>query len=600
VLATPSLQADITPFQLSLGGVTVNNKVYDATVNATLSGTSTANFFPGDSVALTGGTIAFTDKNVGTSKSVQLSGFGLTGPDAPNYLAPTATVLTANITPATLNLNGLSAANKVYDTTTTAALTGTPNVTPLPGDSVSLSGTPVGAFADKNVGTAKPVSVSNVGLSGTDGANYVLAAPTSLTANITPAPLLIDGYTAANKVYDGTTVATLLGTGSYEPIGSDNVVVVGQPVGTFSSKNVGTRSVTLGGLALGGADGGNYTAVTQSALAADITPAPLAITGVTANNKVYDATTAATLGGSAVAAAFGSDAVSVGGTPVASFSDKNVGTGKSRRRQRLRAGRRRRRQLHRRAAERPERQHHPGHPADQRRDRRQQGLRRHHQRDDQRHGRVAALGSDIVTVAGTPSASFSSKDVGSGKSVLISGLSLGGADAGNYLVGSAALVATADITPATLRYVAAPVSQTAGLEIPPLTGTVGGFVAGESAAERHHRHPRLHHERQHRVAGRPVRDQRRRPCRPQLRLRAGPGQRDRADLEPERTRADRRQEEHRHRADAGAAADGAADAARRPGARRRDRPGAAADEDGVHLDHRHADHPSTRSPPARP
>jgi hypothetical protein len=231
--------------------------------------------------------------------------------------------------PAALSLNGLSAANKVYDTTTTAALTGTPNVTPLPGDSVSLSGTPVGAFADKNVGTAKPVTVSNVGLSGTDGANYVLAAPTSLTANITPAPLLIDGYTAANKVYDGTTVATLLGTGSYEPIGSDNVVVVGQPVGTFSSKNVGTRSVTLGGLALGGADGGNYTAVTQSALAADITPAPLAITGVTANNKVYDATTAATLGGSAVAAAFGSDAVSVGGTPVASFPDKNVGTGKA-------------------------------------------------------------------------------------------------------------------------------------------------------------------------------------------------------------------------------------------------------------------------------
>ena len=241
VLATPSnLTADITPFQLSLGGATVNNKVYDATVNATLSGTSTADFFAGDSAALTGGTIAFTDKNVGTNKSVQLSGFGLTGADAPNYLPPTTTLLTASITTATLNLNGLSAANKVYDATTTAALTGNPSVTPLAGDSVSLIGSPVGAFADKNVGTAKAVTVSNVGLSGTDSANYVLAAPTSLTASITPATLLIDGFTAANKVYDGNTVATLLGTGSYEPIGSDNVVVVGQPVGTFSSKNVGT------------------------------------------------------------------------------------------------------------------------------------------------------------------------------------------------------------------------------------------------------------------------------------------------------------------------------------------------------------------------
>ena len=125
-VAPAALTANITPFQLSLGGVTVNNKVYDATLNATLSGTSTANFFAGDSAALSGGTIAFTDKNVGTGKSVQLSGFGLTGADAPNYLAPTATVLTANITPATLNLSGLTAANKVYDGGTTAALTGTP------------------------------------------------------------------------------------------------------------------------------------------------------------------------------------------------------------------------------------------------------------------------------------------------------------------------------------------------------------------------------------------------------------------------------------------------------------------------------------------
>ena len=241
--------------------MSVNNKVYDATVNATLSGTSTANFFAGDSVALSGGTIAFTDKNVGTDKSVQLSGFGLTGPDARNYLAPTATVLTANITPATLNLNGLSAANKVYDTTTTAALTGSPSVTPLAGDSVSLTGSPIGAFADKNVGTAKAVTVSNVGLSGVDSANYVLAAPTSLTANITPAPLLIDGYTAANKVYDG----------EHRRDAARHRLVTSRSAATTLSSSASRwapsaartsvpETVTLSGLGLGGTDAGNYTA----------------------------------------------------------------------------------------------------------------------------------------------------------------------------------------------------------------------------------------------------------------------------------------------------------------------------------------------------
>jgi hypothetical protein len=360
-------------------------------------------------------------------------------------------------------------------------LTGNPAIAPFGSDTVILTGTPVGAFVDKNVGTAKAISVSGVGLSGTDGANYVLAAPTSLTANITPAPLLVDGYTVANNVYDGTTDSTLLGAGSHQPIGSDNVVVVGQPTGAFSSKNVGTRSVTLSGLALGGTDGGNYTAVPSSALTADITPAVLAISGVTANNKVYDATTAATLGGTATAAAFGSDVVGVGGTPVATFSSKNVGTGKA-------------------VAVSgyaltgaDAANYSVAQPAGLTADVTPatlliSGVTAASKVYDGTAAAtingtpgVAALGSDVVIVAGAPTASFASKDVGTGKTVLISGLGLSGTDASNYLVGTGALVATADITPATLTYLATPVAQTAGLAIPPLTGTVGGFVAGESA-----------------------------------------------------------------------------------------------------------------------
>src|SRR5205823_11441378 len=135
-----SLTANILPFQLSLSGATVNNKVYDATLNATFGGTPSANFFAGDNVALTGGVARFTDKTVGTNKPVRVNGFGLSGTDAGNYLAPLTTLLTADITPATLTLNGLSSANKVYDTTTAATLTGSASVTALSGDSVGLVG----------------------------------------------------------------------------------------------------------------------------------------------------------------------------------------------------------------------------------------------------------------------------------------------------------------------------------------------------------------------------------------------------------------------------------------------------------------------------
>src|SRR5437016_2039952 len=99
--------------------------------------------------------------------------------------------LTANITPPSLVLGGISASNKVYDTPVSATLSGTASVTALDSDSVSLSGTGSGVFASKNAGTGKAVTVTGFTLSGADSGNYNLVEPTGLTANITPASLAI-------------------------------------------------------------------------------------------------------------------------------------------------------------------------------------------------------------------------------------------------------------------------------------------------------------------------------------------------------------------------------------------------------------------------
>ena len=392
VLITPGFGASIVQFQVT-PVVSVNNKVYDATTAATFSSPPSANFFPGDDVAFTGGAANFIDKGVGTNL-VQVTGLTLSGTDAGNYRRPLTINTTATITPATLTVNGLTAASRVYDTTTAAALSGSPSVTPLGTDDVGLVvGTLVGNFVDKNVGTAKPVSVSGLNLTGIDGRNYVLAAPASLTANITPAPLAVSGLVANNKVYDATVAATLSGTASVTPLGSDTVAVSTTAVGTFSDKNVGTaKSVSISALSLIGADAGNYIQIATGSLSANITPASLVLSGLSANHKVDDATATATLGGAAAVAALGSDAVTVSGTPLALFSDKNVGTGKN---------------------------------------------------------------------------------------VAVSGFTLSGADAGNYSVVQPSGL-SADISPATLRYVATPVTQFVGLALPPLTGTVDGFVGGET------------------------------------------------------------------------------------------------------------------------
>src|SRR5207244_3169990 len=144
----------------------------------------------------------FATKNVGTNKSVTVSGISLSGPDAGNYTANTTASATANITVRTLSVTA-SGVNKVYDRTTNATATLADNR--VAGDSLSPTYTSA-SFDDKNVGTAKSVSVSGISISGADAANYNANTTATATANITGRALTISA-TGVNKVYDGTTNA---------------------------------------------------------------------------------------------------------------------------------------------------------------------------------------------------------------------------------------------------------------------------------------------------------------------------------------------------------------------------------------------------------
>nr|WP_269751347.1 YDG domain-containing protein [Azospira inquinata] len=325
------LTANITKANLGVSGVSASNKTYDATVTATLTGTAAVSALGSDAVTLSGtGTGTFADKNVGTGKAVTISGYTISGADAGNYNLVQPTGLTANITKADLTVSGLSASSKVYDTTTAATLTGTAAISALGSDAVTLSGTGAGAFADKNVGTGKTVTVSGYTISGADAGNYNLVQSAGLTANITKADMALSGLSASSKIYDATTAATLSGTATVSALGSDTVTLSGTGVGNFADKNVGTgKAVTVSGYTLSGADAGNYNLVAPASLTANITKANLAVSGVTASNKVYDGTAAATLAGSAAVSALGSDTVTLNGTGAGTFADKNAGTGKA-------------------------------------------------------------------------------------------------------------------------------------------------------------------------------------------------------------------------------------------------------------------------------
>jgi len=191
-----------------------------------------------------------------------------------------------NVTQAALTVSGITANNKTYDGGTTAVLSGTPGtlVAVIGTDDVTLTGTAVGAFADKNVGTVKTVTVSGQSLGGAQAGNYNLTEPLA-AADITAQALTVSA-TGQNKVYDGTAAATVTL--------SDNRVV-GDTLSTnyvsaaFADPNVGTgKTVFVSGISISGIDAGNYTFNTTAVTTADILAPAVAVSFALASSSASE------------------------------------------------------------------------------------------------------------------------------------------------------------------------------------------------------------------------------------------------------------------------------------------------------------------------
>jgi uncharacterized repeat protein (TIGR02543 family) len=325
LISVANATADITPKPVS-PSIVANDKTYDGTTTATLSSQTVSGVLGSDDVSLAVGSATFADADVGTW-TVTAASLSLSGADAGNYKLTEKTATdTAKITARNLTISGAVAVNKVYDgkTAATVNFSGASLAGVLGTDSVSIDSTAyTAAFSDKNVGSAKPVTVLGVALSGADAANYTVSQPVGLTANITR--LNITGsFTADDKVYDGTTAADVTSRDLSGVLAGDTVTLTGGTA-AFADKNVGTgKTVTLTGATLSGTDAGNYNLISVANATANITP-KLVSPSIVANDKTYDGTTIASLSSQTVSGVLGSDDVSlVVGS--ATFADADVGT----------------------------------------------------------------------------------------------------------------------------------------------------------------------------------------------------------------------------------------------------------------------------------
>jgi hypothetical protein len=431
--------ADITQATLHVAGVVALDKVYDGTTIATLNTQSAgvSGVFGADDVRISSITGTFLTKDAGADKSIGAGTVVLSGADSGDYLLVQPTGLTASISQRALIVSA-TASGRVYDGTTAASTVLSDNR--IAGDDLGISA--ASAFLDKNAGSGKFVSISGIGISGADAANYSVNTSTSAFADITRANLAV-AVAGNDKVYDGTTAAAVTLTGA--PLAGDDVDLAFLTA-SFGNKNAGSgKAVNVTGIYASGADAGNYAVGATASTTADITQASLQITGLTALDKVYDGTTSVTLDTRSARASgvFGSDEVGIGSFSGA-FLTKDVGINKT-----IGAG-----TVALNGADAAN--YLLVQPAGLTASITQRALlvsaTAASRVYDATTGASVLLSDNRIAgdaVSVTAASSFLDKNVGAGKFVAVSGITLGGADAGNYAANGSA-TAFASITPATL------------------------------------------------------------------------------------------------------------------------------------------------------
>ncbi|EJU29188.1 YDG domain-containing protein, partial [Selenomonas sp. CM52] len=301
VATTAEGAGTISRRELTLGAVAAQTKTYDGTTAADAGKFRAAltNAIAGDSVAATATGAAYNSKDVAGANTVNYTGVALGGADAGNYSLDAVAQGTGTITRRALTFDAVAAQTKTYDGNMNAdaaqfsATLG--NI--VAGEENSVSATAAGAtYNDKNVAGANKVSYTGVALGGTGAGNYSIADTAQGKGTITKRALTLGTVTAQTKIYDGTTAADAgkFSAALTNAIAGDSVAATATGA-AYNSKNVAAAS-TIGytGVALSGADAGNYSlAATTAQGAGTITARELTLGTVASQSKTYDGTRAA-------------------------------------------------------------------------------------------------------------------------------------------------------------------------------------------------------------------------------------------------------------------------------------------------------------------
>ena len=332
--AQATFEFTIAKKQLTVSGTTVADKEYDGTVEATVTAGTLAGLVSGDEISVSvmaTGTFASKDVAYGLGieeQDVTVS-YALTGALANNYLAPVGETLrdAATINPKTLSDIHLEKdydGNGIFDKTVLTTEQGI-----LEGESIKIYvdaiGANVGVYKDGNEDEDFDFNEYVLYIGDTEEQTVNYAWGDTCTATIKAKQLTISETTVADKVYDGTTDATVM-TGTLAGlIGTDELSVGVSATGTFADKNAGSDKTVTIVYSLTGALANNYLAPKDETATATINKKELDLTEVPSreyngDNRIQKLTSEGCVEGENVVVMYFLDSADAGDRTVTSCS----------------------------------------------------------------------------------------------------------------------------------------------------------------------------------------------------------------------------------------------------------------------------------------
>lgn len=305
----------ITPLDFSVlphGKLSIDNqtKVYDGTTIVkpiAIPPVTILGLLPGSVVVGVGSAAMYDNKNVGTNKTVTVSGITYSGKDALNYIFPNF-VQNSNCSISKRSVSDdanisvtFSPQRKVYDGSTSVRNSNGVVYNPAIVISGLISGDIISGFAlssyynDATVGTGKLITLSGISYSGSAVGNYNLPQSVSNSLNeITPMELksssnVLFYKSAITKIYDGTKDVGVVPTMNPEGIIPGDDVQLSYTSALYDNENVGNNKTVTIAIRATGAQAGNYVFADQVTIGGcSIMPYPVVIIPVDGQSRAYE------------------------------------------------------------------------------------------------------------------------------------------------------------------------------------------------------------------------------------------------------------------------------------------------------------------------